>query len=128
MELKEFDRRHVDAILSDPTCLSSAASYLGLSESDLSLLISDDRMKWAQLRDAVIDAVVNEGPVIKEFLAEQSKGVYPINVAGVGGAYYVWAQEYDSVGFFDSIEQAIAYVQSEYGEFLIEGSADEGTD
>jgi hypothetical protein len=85
-------------------------------------------MKWAQLRDAVIDAVVNEGPVIKEFLAEQSKGVYPINVAGVGGAYYVWAQEYDSVGFFDSIEQAIAYVQSEYGEFLIEGSADEGTD
>ena len=128
MELRNIDERHVDATLRDPGCLRFAAAYLGQPKDQLRDLISREQIVREDLKDAVVDALMNEAPVVREFLAEQSKGVFPINIAGVEGAYYVWAQEYDAVGLFDSIDQAESYVQSEYGEFLVDGGNNEGDD
>jgi len=128
MGLTEIDERHIAAILRDPRCLRFAADYLGLPEDKLQDLISKEQIDHRDLKDAVVDALMNEAPVVREFLAEQSKGIFPINVVGVEGAYYVWAQEYDDIGLFDSIDQAESYVQSEYGEFLVDGSSNEGND
>jgi len=128
MGLTNIDRRHIDAILKNSGCLSSAALYLGLPEDKLRDLIHKEQIDRGDTKDAAVDALMNEAPVVREFLAEQSKGIFPINVVGVDGAYYVWAQEYDAVGLFDSIDQAESYVQSEYGEFLVDGGSNEGND
>lgn len=71
------------------------------------------------LQDACIDALVNDAPVVRSLEAEQDKGVYPIEVRGVPGAFWVFALEFDNEGVFSSIDEALSHVETQYGELLI---------
>jgi hypothetical protein len=73
----------------------------------------------AEIKDACEEVLINDAPVVEEFLAEQSKGVYPIQICGVPGAYFVHAQEFDREGLFSTLDDAVACVESDHGEFLL---------
>ena len=68
--------------------------------------------------DNVVDFLVDEAPVVKEYGAEQDKGVYDVTIRGFTGAYFVHANEYDDSEVFLTLKEAKSYVMSEFGEFL----------
>jgi hypothetical protein len=77
------------------------------------------------LHDACYDSLIDDAAVAKEFAAEQSKGAYDIVVRGVPGAYFVTAPEYDDEGVFDTLNEAIAYVELNFGEFIVDDNGAE---
>lgn len=85
--------------------------------------LSDD--EYADLHDAVSDVLMNSAPIVEEFEAEQDKGVYSVQILGVPGAYFVTAAEYDSEGLFQSLDDARDCVQSNWGEFLVDGNVED---
>ena len=70
--------------------------------------------------DVIVDFFNNEAPVVKEFEAEQDKGVYSVQIRGMSGAYFVWAPEYGDSEVFLSKKEAEDYVQLNFGEFIKE--------
>lgn len=70
--------------------------------------------------DLIIDVLINEAPVIKEYEAEQDKGVYSIQLRGFSGAYFVTAPEYSDSEMFLTQEAADHYIQLDFGEFIKE--------
>lgn len=100
-----------------------------LSDPSLSLkdrsLLSDD--EWAKLEDACLEVLRNEAPIVKEIDAEQSKGVYTISIHGIPGAYWIFAPEFDVEGVFSTLEEALAEVDSQHGEFLVADDDEKGS-
>jgi hypothetical protein len=77
--------------------------------------------EWAQLHDAAQYGLMNAGPVVRSYTAQQDKGPYPVWIAGVEGVYVLLASEYDALGPFVTLSEAIDAMQRNYGEFLIGG-------
>jgi hypothetical protein len=77
--------------------------------------------EWAQLHDAAQDALMNTGPIVRSYTAQQDKGPYPVWIAGVDGVYLLMASEYDTLGPFETLVDAVDTMNRNYGEFLIEG-------
>jgi hypothetical protein len=70
-----------------------------------------------ELQDFIEEVLFN-APAVERYEAEQAY-VYPIDIYGVKGAYFVWALDYPSVGWFTSLADARRYVTSNFGEFLL---------
>jgi hypothetical protein len=107
--------RQVRSILSDKSLVSKPITEMTSEQMD-------------EVRDACEEALINDAPVVEELLAEQSKGVYPIQICGVPGAYFVHAQEFDREGLFSTLDDAIACVESDHGEFLLRDPSDSTED
>lgn len=71
------------------------------------------------LRDAVLEALVNEAPEVESFNAEQDKGAYSVTTLGVPGAYFVFAIEFDRAGVFSTLDEARDYAEDIHGEFRV---------
>lgn len=80
-----------------------------LSEIDLETLHHEVLQVWTEF-----------SPVVKEYVAEQDKGPYPIAIQGIEGAYFVVASEYPNSDPFDSLSDAEEYVEKNYGRFLLD--------
>ena len=74
------------------------------------------------LRDAYLDALKNEAPVIEEFTAEQDLGPYLVAIRGVAGAYFVEAADRDDSGVFSELGEARSRLHFDFGEFLIDSN------
>ena len=109
----------IKGLLAYPETLSGIKSALDGKDIDLSNIekLSEDILGY--LQDAAVDALSNYAPIVKEYEAEQDKGVYPINIVGVDGCYIVCASEYPNSEIFNSLSDAKDYVDFNYGEFLI---------
>lgn len=79
-----------------------------LSKEDLETMYEESLQVWADY-----------SPVIREYVAEQDKGPYPIAIRGVEGAYFVVASEYPNSECFLRLEDAELYVDKNYGPYLI---------
>ena len=71
------------------------------------------------LHDEVLEVWTEFSPVVREYVAEQDKGPYPIAIKGIEGAYFVVASEYPNSDPFDSLSDAEGYVEKNYGRFLL---------
>jgi hypothetical protein len=65
------------------------------------------------LHDFFIDAIVNDSSTAWSGLINSSGEDWLIKVQEYFGVFYVWAMEYDNVGYFLSREDALSYVFSE---------------
>lgn len=74
-----------------------------------------------ELYDACLDALFNEAPVKKTFMAEGSFGDFPVRIKGVSGAYFVSASEHDEAGPFDTLDEANAWISLNFGHMLVTG-------
>ena len=95
----------------------SDISRLDLMERAVSNLSADD---FSVLSDEVLHVWTEFSPVVKEYVAEQDKGPYPIAIMGVEGAYFVVASEYPNSQPFDSLSDAEKYVKRTYGGFILD--------
>ena len=73
------------------------------------------------IADDALEVLINFGDEVEMFEAEQSKGIYSVDIVGVDGAYYVRATEFDDKGVFSTLEEARSTVQRDHGEFLVTG-------
>jgi hypothetical protein len=123
----ELTKAQIDAIRASPEMRSLIAKSVGSDQMNARLDQLDDE-QYATLYDVILDTFLNEAPIVEELLAEQGKGVFPIQINGVPGAYYVFAPEYDREGAFETLDEAQAYVDCNFGEYLINGDnpKDEG--
>jgi hypothetical protein len=116
----ELTKAQIDAIRASPEMGSLIAKSVGSDQMNARLDQLDDE-QYAILYDVILDTFLNEAPRVEELLAEQGKGVFTIQINGVPGAYSVFAPEYDSEGAFETLDDARAYVDFNFGEFLING-------
>ena len=72
------------------------------------------------LHDEVLEVWTEFSPVVREYVAKQDKGPYPIAIKGIEGAYFVVASEYPNSEPFDSLSDAENYVEKNYGRFLLD--------
>lgn len=54
----------------------------------------------------LIDLLHNDGRIYKRYTAHGSYGGYHIDIRGLGGVYFYWAPEFDTTGYFLSVEDA----------------------
>ncbi len=120
----EINKEQIDVVRrSDALCglIREQLSDPSLSLKDRSLLSDDE---WVELEDVCLEVLRNEAPIVKEIDAEQSKGVYTISIHGIPGAYWVFAPEFDIEGVFSTLSEALAEVDSQHGEFLVDPESD----
>lgn len=79
-----------------------------LSESDAEIL-----------RDEVSQVWTSHAKVVKEYTAKQDKGPYPVAIMGLKGAYFVIASEYPNSECFEILSDAEAYVEKNFGKYLV---------
>lgn len=65
------------------------------------------------LHDFLIDAIVNDSTTAWSGLINSCDDDWPIRVQEYFGIFYVWAMEYDNVGYFLNKDDALFYVFSE---------------
>lgn len=118
----ELEIKHLLAILSTPELREATQSALSNPACASIPLHKLSEEQYADLYDTAWDAWINKSPVVEELTAEQDKGVYSISIHGVPGAYFVTANEYDDKGPFDSVDEAMAFIEDEWGEFLVDDS------
>ena len=75
------------------------------------ILTSLARGEELQLPNADVDAFLidllhNDGRIYKRYTAHGSYGGYHIDIRGLGGVYFYWAPEFDTTGYFLSVEDA----------------------
>jgi hypothetical protein len=66
-----------------------------------------------ELHDFLLDAIVNDSKTSWSGLINSSDEDWPINVQEYFGVFYIWAMEYDNVGYFLNKEDALSFVFSE---------------
>lgn len=116
----EINQDQIDAIRSSTELGDFVRKQLNnplLVSKERELLTADE---WAELEDVCHEVFRNQAPILKEISAEQSKGVYTISIHGIPGAYWVFAPEFDDEGVFSSLSEALAVVDSQHGEFLLD--------
>jgi ribosomal protein S17E len=117
-----LDKRQVGLILADETLGKIVSANLReISRSDLIEKPIDELspQDFSDLRDEVIEVWSSHSKVVREYIAQQDKGPYPVAILGLPGAYFVLASEYPNSDCFESLVDAEAYVEENYGKYLI---------
>lgn len=68
----------------------------------------------AYIHNLLVDAIDNDAKVVWSGLIRQPHDDYPIQVNEFHGVFWVWAMEYDSVGYFLNKQVAISYANSNW--------------
>lgn len=66
----------------------------------------------AKIHDLLSDAIRNDADVVWDGVMPGSEENYPIRVNAYCGVYWIWAMEYDPVGYFTDKRYAISYARS----------------
>lgn len=112
----------IEGILADPYLSDFVISNLkDVGRSDLLGKSIQDLSKedLETVYEEVLQVWTDYSPVIREYVAEQDKGPYPIAIQGVEGAYFVAASEYPNSDPFLNLSDAELYVEENYGPYLI---------
>lgn len=71
-----------------------------------------------EVYDVLLGALEDDSPTVKEYEAEQDKGVYNVTIRGFAGAYFVQAIEYDDSEIFLTKAEAEEHAFDHFGEFM----------
>lgn len=87
------------------------------------ILKSLARGEGPKLPDADVDSFLkdmlhNVGRIYKRYTAHGSYGSYHIDVRGLGGVYFYWAPEFDTTGYFLSVDDASDAIERDWSDNL----------
>ena len=66
------------------------------------------------IHDLLADAIRNDATEVWSGLIRQPHDDYPIQVNEFHGVFWIWAMEYDPVGYFLSKQDAVSYARSNW--------------
>ena len=103
---------------SDCVTLDAASKVLAKSRAVQALMLMKlgtlDGDLGADIHDLLVDAIRNDAKVVWSGLIRQPHDDYPIQVNEFHGVFWVWAMEYDPVGYFLSKQDAVSYARSSW--------------
>jgi hypothetical protein len=117
-----LSKSQIGGILADPYLSDfEIANLKDLGRSDLLGKSIQDLYKeeFETMYEEVLRVWTGYYRVIREYVAEQDKGPFPIVVRCLGGAHFVLASEYPKSESFSLLSDADRYVEKKYGVFLI---------
>jgi hypothetical protein len=68
----------------------------------------------AEVHDLLVDAIENDSRTVWTGAIPGSEFDFPVHVQTFGGVFYVWALEYDKVGYFLSTSAAVDFIKSNW--------------
>ncbi len=68
----------------------------------------------ADIHDLLTDAIRNDAEEVWSRLIRQPHDDYPVRVNEFHGVFWVWAMEYDPVGYFLDLNSAINYARANW--------------
>jgi len=117
-----LDKHQVGLILADETLGKIVSVNLKeISRSDLIEIPLEELspQEFNELSSEVFETWTSHSKVVKEYTAKQDKGPYPVAIMGLEGAYFVIASEYPNSECFESLSDAEAYVERNFGKYLV---------
>lgn len=81
--------------------------------------IFEKDLGWA-VHDLLSDAIHNDARIVWSGLIPGIEDDYPVRVNEYHGVFWVWAMEYDPIGYFASKETAINYVLSNWDDVYVD--------
>ena len=106
---------HMLAAIESPTLRGLIAQRLDVDEDELDAMLDDDN---ETLADAIIDALIEDGPLIDELIGpvpDHDDGEpFSISVFGVEGLFIVMTSTDELHGGFDTAQDAFDFIDREY--------------
>ncbi len=66
----------------------------------------------------LLDLLHNDGRIYNRYTAHGSYGGYHIDIRGLGGVYFYWAPEFDTTGYFLSVDDASNAIEWDWADNL----------
>ena len=106
---------HMLAAIESPTLRGLIAQRLDVDEDELDTMLDDDN---ETLADAIIDALIEDGPLIDELIGpvpdDDDEEPFSISVFGVEGLFIVMTSTDEMHGGFDTAQDAFDFIDREY--------------
>jgi hypothetical protein len=106
---------HMLAAIESPTLRGLIAQRLDVDEDELDAMLDDDN---ETLADAIIDALIEDGPLIDELIGpvpeDDDEEPFSISVFGVEGLFIVMTSTDEMHGGFDTAQDAFDFIDREY--------------
>jgi hypothetical protein len=78
--------------------------------------------------DIIANLVDNESKVVDTLTGMGGYGEFPIDILNYGPLYWIQAQEFDTIKYFSSYEDALSCAEDEYESYLNYSDEDENED
>jgi hypothetical protein len=106
---------HMLAAIESPALRGLIAQRLDVDEDELDAMLDDDN---ETLADAIIDALIEDGPLIDELIGPvpdvDDEEPFSISVFGVEGLFIVMTSTDELHGGFDTAQDAFDFIDREY--------------
>ena len=106
---------HMLAAIESPTLRGLIAQRLDVDEDELDAMLDDDN---ETLADAIIDALIEDGPLIDELIGpvpdDDDEEPFSVSVFGVEGLFIVMTSTGEMHGGFDTAQDAFDFIDREY--------------
>lgn len=88
----------------------------------LAKLTNEEELEGDELGalDTITDLVLSEGEAQETIGCWGGEGEFPLNIIRFGPVFWIQAPEFDDIGFFDSLKEAIEVAESEFADFIAE--------
>ena len=110
---------HMLAAIESPTLRGLIAQRLDVDEDELDAMLDDDN---ETLADAIIDALIEDGPLIDELIGpvpdDDDEEPFSVSVFGVEGLFIVMTSTDELHGGFDTAQDAFDFIDREYEQEL----------
>jgi hypothetical protein len=109
-------------LLKFPLILDELENRLGVEQKNQIINhfnnVSNQHKLNIDFEDIIEECVDNESIIHSTLIGIGDNGEFPINIMHFGPLYWVSAQEFDAVKYFETAEEAISYAEWEYQSFL----------
>ena len=109
-------------LLKFPLILAELENRLGVEQKNKIINhfnnVSNQHKLNIDFEDIIEECVENESNIHSTLIGIGDYGEFPINIMHFGPLYWVSAQEFDAVKYFETAEEAISYAEWEYQSFL----------
>ena len=109
-------------LLKFPLILAELENRLGVEQKNQIINhfnnVSNQHKLNIDFEDIIEECVENESIIHSTLIGIGDYGEFPINIMHFGPLYWVSAQEFDAVKYFETAEEAISYAEWEYQSFL----------
>lgn len=121
-----YNNVSIDIFLKDLIQMESVQDILktefGTEEAEIILMNFKKGISNIEIEDKLVnmlsDFVKNNAVEVDTLIGMGGYGEFPISIMNFGPLYWVDAQEFDSIEYFSSKEDAISCAEFEYAEYL----------
>jgi hypothetical protein len=71
-----------------------------------------------EAHDTISELILNESTDVEDLEGQGYAGEFPIIIYQFGPLFWIYAQEFDNVGYFDTAEDALSHAEEEWSSYM----------